>query len=91
MISVELTQRFRARIQKLDLDPDAVFTVIQAAASAWGQPHQYTGLGIRRLEADFFEVRAGIGVRLVFRAQKTVLVFYDAGTHEDVRRFLRDL
>ena len=91
MISVELTRRFRARIRKLSLDPTAVFAVIEATAAAWGHPHQHTGRGIRRLEADFFEVRARLGVRLVFQAQKSILVFYDAGTHEDVRRFLRDL
>ncbi len=91
MISVELTRQFRDRLRKLGLDSQAVFVVIQATAAAWGNPHQHTGLGIRRLEADYFEVRSGLGVRLIFKAKRTALVFYDAGTHADVKRFLRGI
>jgi hypothetical protein len=63
--------------------------VIQLTAEAWGAPHRHSGLGIRRLPGDFFEVRSGLGVRFVFKAKKTALVFYDAGTHTDMQRFLR--
>jgi hypothetical protein len=91
MISVDVTKRFRDRIGRLGLDNQAVFSVLQATAAAWGDPHQHTGLGIRRLKDDFFEVRSGLGVRMIFKATKESLVFYDAGTHADVRRFLRGL
>jgi len=89
MISFETTKAFRARLGKLGLHHGAVFKVIHSTAAAWGNPHEHSGLGIRRLKEDFFEVRSGLGVRLVFKEGKTSLVFYDAGTHADVQRFLR--
>jgi hypothetical protein len=91
MISVDSTKVFRARLGKLGLDRGAVFQVMHSTAGSWGNPHEHSGLGIRRLKDDFFEVRSGLGVRLIFKAKKTCLVFYDAGTHADVQRFLRSL
>jgi len=89
MISVEATGRFAERLRALKLDPAAVLAVMHATAAAWGNPHQHSGLGLRRLRENVFEVRSGLGVRLVFRAEKSALVFVEAGSHDDVRRFIR--
>ena len=47
------------------------------------------GLGIGHLRGPFWEARAGLRVRLLFRRQKDLVEFVLAGSHDDVRRFLK--
>jgi len=53
------------------------------------QIHQ--GLGLKRLMGDFWEVRSGIKVRILFRWTGSLLEFVLAGNHDDVKRFLKNL
>jgi len=53
------------------------------------QIHQ--GIGLKRLRADFWEVRKGIKVRILFRWTGDLVEFVLAGNHEDVSRFLRNI
>jgi hypothetical protein len=89
MISFESTARFRARIRDLGLSPDEVFAAMRATASAWGKPHQHSGIAIRRLNREWHESRAGLHVRLVFAIESGRLIFDFAGSHDEVRRFVR--
>ena len=47
------------------------------------------GLGLKRLRGDFWEVRQGLKVRIIFRWREDLVEFVLAGDHEDVKRFLR--
>jgi hypothetical protein len=47
------------------------------------------GLGMKRLKGSYWEIRAGLGNRVVFHWEKDVVEFVLVGNHEDVRRFLR--
>jgi mRNA-degrading endonuclease YafQ of YafQ-DinJ toxin-antitoxin module len=58
---------------------------------ALGHPHQHTGLGIRKLVKNYFEVRVGLDLRLVFKVESDSITFTFAGTHDEVRRFLKQL
>ena len=49
----------------------------------------YPGLGLKRLRNDFWEVRHGIKVRVLFRWQGDLVEFVLAGDHDDVKRFLK--
>ena len=51
----------------------------------------HQGLGLKRLRGDYWEVRKGIKVRILFRWQSHLLEFVLAGDHEDVRRFLKGI
>ena len=51
----------------------------------------YQGLGLKRLRADFWEVRKGIKARILFRWQGDLVAFVLAGNHDDVKRFLRNV
>ena len=53
------------------------------------QMHQ--GLGLKRLGGDFWEVRKGIKVRLLFRWRNDLVEFVLAGNHDDVKRFLKNI
>jgi hypothetical protein len=64
---------------------------IHSVRDGFGKPHFHSGLGIRRLRQNYFECRAGIDIRLVFRAEKGCLKFFAAGDHDAIRSLLKRL
>lgn len=68
-----------------------VAQALDAMKNTFGHPHSHTGLGIRRLRRNFFECRASLDVRLIFEVQPRTLLFHDAGNHDDVQRFIKNL
>ncbi len=52
------------------------------------QIHQ--GLGLKRLMGDYWEVRKGIKVRILFRWKGDLIEFVLAGNHDDIKRFLKN-
>ena len=62
---------------------------IAATQKVFGTPHAHTGAGVRKLKGRWYEVRAGLSLRLVFRECDDCLSFEFMGNHDDVRRFLR--
>jgi hypothetical protein len=88
-----LTERFQRAVRGLD-EPRraAVFDALLALPGVLGDPHAHAGLGIRKLHASgIWEARVGLGLRLVFAQEPRLLTLVLVGTHEDVRRFLREL
>jgi hypothetical protein len=57
----------------------------------FGHPHTHRGLGVRKLTGNFFEIRAGLDIRLVFQNRPESFLFLMAGNHDEVQRFLREL
>jgi hypothetical protein len=92
-MKVLLTERFQHDARDLDDERRrAVFDVILSLPRAMGDPHTHAGLGIRKLHrSGIWEARAGLGLRLVFGLQPGMLSLIRVGSHEDVRRFLREL
>ena len=54
-----------------------------------GQPHRHRGLGLRKLRDDWYEVRVGLKLRLLFENTPEALVFECLGDHDDVKHFLK--
>ena len=74
------------------LHPREQAGVKEAAASLIGfyeTGKKTPGLGIDHLRGEFWELRAGLRVRLIFRRQNDLVEFVVAGNHDDVKRFLR--
>ena len=90
---VALTERFQRDVRALDEDRRvAVFEAILALPRALGDPHLHAGLGIRKVHrSGIWEARVGLGLRLVFALEPGLLTLVRAGTHDDIRRYLRDL
>lgn len=82
------TPRFRQSIPPGQRDE--IFATMRAAADACGQPHLHAGLGLRRMP-PFMECRCGLALRLIFQREGDALVFHRCGTHDEVRRFLKNL
>ena len=92
-MKVLLTERFQRDVRELDDEQRrALFDVILSLAPAMGDPHSHAGLGIRKLHrSGIYEARVGLGLRLVFGVQPALLALARVGSHDDVRRFLREL
>ncbi len=51
----------------------------------------HKGIGLKRLRADFWEVRKGIKARILFRWEGDLVEFVLAGNHDDIKRFLKNI
>jgi mRNA-degrading endonuclease YafQ of YafQ-DinJ toxin-antitoxin module len=90
-LRVELTPELKAAIRRLPkAQRKQIGEVITAVRDGFGAPHLHTGLGIRRLRGSLFECRVGLRLRLVFDAEPGVLSFTDLGTHDEIRKLLRN-
>jgi hypothetical protein len=59
---------------------------------AVGDPHLHAGLGIRKLHASgIWAARVGLGLRVVFGLETDLLTLVRVGSHDEIRRFLRQL
>ena len=47
------------------------------------------GLGLKNLRKNFWEMRKGLKLRILFRWRTDQVEFVLAGTHEEIKRYLR--
>ena len=88
---IELTPELKAAIRRLPKrQRQQIGEVITAVRDGFGAPHLHSGLGIRRLRSSLFECRIGLKLRLVFHAERGVLSFTDVGTHDGIRKLIRN-
>ncbi|MEI6083523.1 MAG: hypothetical protein WCS70_04405 [Verrucomicrobiota bacterium] len=87
-----LGERFRQIVRAYSKPARAeIGQAIDRLQTSLGQPHQHAGLGIRKLVKNYFEMRVGLDLRLVFKLDSDSITFAFAGTHDEVRRFLKRL
>ena len=90
--TVLLSPRFFAALKNLsDADMTRVEEALRVLPDCFGQPHAHAGISIRRLRNNVFECRAGLKVRLLFRASAQALDIFFVGNHDEVRCVIRDL
>ena len=90
MKPLELSEGFRAQVRTLSNDQRTkIGRALQQLERDFGHPHRHQGLGVRKLTGNHFEIRAGLDIRLVFQNRADSLVFLLAGSHDDVKKFLR--
>jgi hypothetical protein len=90
---IALGERFQRDVRGLGPPERAAgFEALLALPGVLGDPHTHAGLGIRKLHrSGIWEARVGLGLRLVFALDPSALTLVRVGSHEDVRRFLREL
>ena len=70
----------------------AVLEAMLSLPRVVGEPHLHAGLGIRKLHASgLWEARVGLGLRLVFALETDRLTLVRVGSHDAIRRCLRQL
>ena len=47
------------------------------------------GLGFKNLKKNFWEIRKGLKLRILFRGRTDYVEFILAGTHDDIKKFLK--
>jgi len=87
-----LSSRFRAVVRAYPKPTRVeIGRAIDRLQDSLGQPHRHAGLGIRKLVRNYFEMRVGLDLRLVFKLESNCVSFVFAGTHDGVERFLKSL
>ncbi len=90
-MQVELTPEWKAALRALPKrERQKIGEVITAVRDGFGAPHLHSGLGIRHLRNSLFECRVGLKLRLVFDAEPGVLTFSHLGTHDEIRKIVRN-
>jgi len=51
----------------------------------------HKGVGLKRLRGNFWELRKGLKVRILFRWTGDLVEFILAGHHDDIKRFLKNI
>ena len=91
-MQIELLKTFRTQVRQM---PKArrreIARAIDATLAGFGKPHSHSGLSIQRLRENYFECRAGLDIRLAFRAERGRLIFVAAGNHDEIHRFIKSL
>ena len=91
-VDFRLSKRFLKSLEVLsDDDHGRVEGALQQLQQQWGAPHVHTGLSNRRLHAGYYECRAGLELRVVFRVTRDGLDLVIAGNHDTVRRLIHGL
>ena len=90
---IVLTERFQSDIRSLTPpERERVFGAMLALPRALGDVHAHAGLGLRKLHrSGIWEARVGLNLRLILTLIDGSMTFARAGTHDEVKRFLRDL
>ncbi len=90
---IVLTEHFQRDVRHLtSTERDRVFEAVLAIPRAVGDVHTHAGLGMRKVhKSGIWEVRIGLNLRIIFALADGFLTFVRLGTHDDVKRFLREL
>ena len=54
-----------------------------------GERELSAGMGLKNLRKNFWEIRKGLKLRILFRWHTDHVEFILAGTHEEIKRFLK--
>lgn len=87
---IETTAPFRRAFAGLPkTDFDLVSKALAKLPDTFGRPHVHAGL--RKLRGGFYELRAGLNLRVLFRREGDLLSLVLLGTHDEIRRFFARL
>jgi len=83
---------FKRAYERLDSSRrKRVDRVLQQLAVLYAQSEHPFGIGLKSLKPNIWEVRAGLGDRVLFRWTGDTVEFLFVGNHDEVRRLLRSL
>lgn len=88
-----LTENFLKDANSLsDPEKGQLFSVILKLPAALKEIHSHSGLGLRKIHSSgIYEARIGLGLRLVFGYDLGKVALHRVGTHDEIRRYLKNL
>lgn len=73
-------------------EKEQIYEVISKLPEVVGKPHLHHGAGIRKIHpTGIFEARLGLGLRLVFAFDKNEVLLHRLGSHDTIRKYLKNL
>lgn len=90
MLEIYFAPSFERILKKLD--PHIKSWVKDATAKVidfYTADKKSEGLGVKRLRGNIWEARAGLKIRVLYDLAGSRLTFILAGSHDDVKRFLK--
>lgn len=92
-MNIILTASFERDFKKLSgREKGRSCDIIPKLPKAVGKAHAHAGIGLRKIHpGGIFEARMGLGLRLVFAIRAGALVLHRIGSHEAIRKYLKDL
>jgi mRNA-degrading endonuclease YafQ of YafQ-DinJ toxin-antitoxin module len=92
-LKLSFADRFRRQCKAaFSQDKAAILKILLDLELSLTSPQEHTGLGLRKLHpAGYWEVRAGLSLRAIFRLDKDEAIFVFLGNHDEVKRFLSSL
>ena len=85
------SREFDRRLGKLPMErKDRAKKSIDMAVAFFEKGELPQGLGMKPLGHDLWEIRAGLLDRVIFHKHGNVIKFLLVGTHDEIRRFLKE-
>ena len=90
MLEIYFAPSFERVLKKLDPHIKAeVKEVVSKVIDLYIAHKKTGGLGVKRLQGTIWEARAGIKIRVLYSLTGSRLTFVLAGSHDDVKNFLK--
>lgn len=92
-MKITLTEPFQKDFASLSsLQKQQALSVLLNIPKVVGEPHKHRGIGIRKIHhSGIFEVRVGLGLRLIFGFKEKTIFLHRMGNHDEIRRYLKRL
>lgn len=89
-MQIEYAPAFLRIIKKLDpYIKEGVKDTVTDIIDYYENGQKTLGLGVRHLKANIWEARCGLKVRVLYKLEKNSLKFILAGSHDDIKNFLK--
>jgi mRNA-degrading endonuclease RelE of RelBE toxin-antitoxin system len=86
-----LTPSYERRFKSLPGDrKEKVRKALRMLAALFETGEMPAGLGLKSLTAGVWEVRAGLADRVLFQKNADLVEFLIVGTHDEVRKYLKE-
>jgi mRNA-degrading endonuclease RelE of RelBE toxin-antitoxin system len=92
-VQIVLTEAFQRDVERLSsAQREKLFSAILLLPKALREIHRHSGLGLRKIHSSgIYEIRVGLDVRVVFGFREGAALLHRVGTHDEVKRYLKNL
>ena len=89
---IEFRKSFEKSLKRINpKDKETIFDLCQVLLNIIErQEEQSQGIGLKKLEKTFWEIRVNIKLRIVFEWQEDLIKFLLVGSHDDIKKFLKE-
>ena len=85
-------QSYVHSLKKLDKKrAEKVHSAFEQLVHLFETGEKTSGLGLKKLRFGFWEARAGLMDRIIFRRKADTIEFILAGNHTEIKNFLKDI